>query len=851
MSFTRPGGRVLPSLIILLTIAILGLAGAGVALAIGPPAVSGLVSSTHPDQSTWYSDSDPGFTWGPMLGVEGFSYTLDQTPGTVPTALPVSLPALDFADKQELSVGDPAAPPDIPYSGPADTALADLNGDGNLDIVVADKGQSYASVLLGDGGGGFAPAVDYQTYPDDYPGWDGLSYLLLEPHSVTVGDIGSDGHPDIVVSNSADGTISVLHGNGDGTFGKPDWYAWGGSGAGDMRQIVTGNLDGDADGIDEIMAAAPLQNAVFVYHAAADGSLVSRDVVPVGGTPEALATGDFNGDSHVDLAVSIFDDAAVSILLGDGTGGFAAPVDYGVGSQPHSIATGDFDGDGVTDLAVANWASNNVSVLLGKGDGTFEGKMDTNPIASVTSAVAAADLNGDGDLDLAVTDWNSDTLTVLLGAGVGTFPTDATFSYETGVEPMQVSAGDLDKDGLPDLVVAPNGLDSGAVDVFLDKTVAPLRASFTGKADGVWYFHIRAVDSADNGGDTVTRTVRIDTTPPVTTDDAPHSFVTPSIAVHLTPADVASGMTGGSAGTWYKLDGAASFTAGTSVTVSGVGNHTLQYYSKDAAGNTETTKSATIAGQSVTRTFTLTPGAGTHGSITPSTQQTVDEGGSQTFTITPDTGYHVADVLVDGSSVGAVTSYQFQNVNANHAISASFAIDTFTITVTAGDHGAITPGTGIVDYGSNATYAITPDAGYLIESLTVDGVTKPVQTSWTFTNVAASHSVTATFAPKVKPALGTPKSSKTTIKRNGSFTVSGSISPSTPGAPKVRIKAYRLQGKKWVTYKYFSAKVTGTKYSATIKIARTGKFQFKAYSTADAAYLAATSSMSKTMTVKK
>jgi hypothetical protein len=787
-----------------------------------------------------------------MLGVKGFAYVLDQTFGTIPSAVPVSLPALDFADMQDLSVGDTAAPPDIPYSRPADTAIADLNGDGDLDIVVADKGQSNVSVLLGNGAGGFAAAVDYQTYPDNYPGWDGLSYLLLEPHSVAVGDIGSDGKVDIVVSNSADGTISVLHGNGDGTFDAPDWYAWGGSGAGDMRQIVTGNLDGDVDGIDEIMAAAPLQNAVFVYHAAADGSLVSRDVVPVGGTPEALATGDFNGDSHLDLAVSIFGDAAVSILLGDGAGGFAAPVEYAVGSQPHSIATGDFDGDGVTDLAVANWASNDVSVLLGNGDGTFEAKVDTDPIASVTSAVAAADLNGDGELDLAVTDWNSDVVTVLLGAGDGTFPTNATFSYHTGDQPMNVSAGDFDGDGLADLVVAPNGPASGAVDVLMNRTAVPPGASFTGKADGVWYFHVRAVDSADNGGDTVTRTVRIDTTPPVTTDDAPGSFTSPSVTVHLSPTDGASGMSGGSAGTWHKLDG-GSFTAGTSVVVSGVGSHTLQYYSKDAAGNTETTRSVTVVGQTVVQTHTLSPSpvVGGHGTISPSTPQTVAEGGSQTFTITPAAGYHIASLTVDGTPRTVQGTWTFSNVTADHTIAATFSIDTFTITVDAGagDHGSITPGTGTVDYGSDATYTITPAAGYLIESLTVDGVTKPVQTSWTFTNVTASHSIAATFAlaPKVKPALGTPKNPKS-IKKSRSFTVSGSVKP---GAPSVKLKVYRLKGKKWVAYKYFSANVNGTKYSAKIKITRTGKFRFKAYSAGNATYLASSSRTSRVLTVRK
>ena len=225
----------------------------------------------------------------------------------------------------------------------------------------------------------------------------------------------------------------------------------------------------------------------------------------------------------------------------------------------------------------------------------------------------------------------------------------------------------------------------------MNRTAAPLGASFTGKADGVWYFHVRAVDGTGNGGDPTTRAVRIDTTPPVTTDDAPVSFGTSPITVALTPTDGASGMSGGSAGTWYKLDNAASFTAGTSVNVSGAGTHTLRYYSEDAAGNSEATKTVTITG-GVVPTYTLTPTSGAHGSISPPTQQTVNEGDSPTFTIKPDGGYHVADVWWTDLG-GRGRRLHVQQRAGAHTITRHLRDHTFTITIaaSAGANGSISP----------------------------------------------------------------------------------------------------------------------------------------------------------------
>jgi hypothetical protein len=161
-----------------------------------------------------------------------------------------------------------------------------------------------------------------------------------------------------------------------------------------------------------------------------------------------------------------------------------------------------------------------------------------------------------------------------------------------------------------------------------------------------------------------------------------------------------------------------------------------------------------IAATFAVDTFTITPTAGPNGAISPATPQAVAFGGSQTFTVTPATGYHVVDVLVDGGSVGAVPSYTFTDVTADHTISASFAIDAFTITPSAGPHGAISPSTPQpADYGEDRVFTITPAADYYIADVLVDGVSVGPVASYTFVDVAADHTISATFAVGIKTAL--------------------------------------------------------------------------------------------------
>ena len=149
-------------------------------------------------------------------------------------------------------------------------------------------------------------------------------------------------------------------------------------------------------------------------------------------------------------------------------------------------------------------------------------------------------------------------------------------------------------------------------------------------------------------------------------------------------------------------------------------------------------------------TYTITPSSGAHGSVSPSGVQTVVSGGSLTFTTTADSGYHIADVLVDGVSAGAVGTYTFTNVVADHTIAATFEADPpapFTITASAGANGSIAPsGAQTVTSGSNALFTMTPASGYHVADVLVDGVSVGAVTSYTFTNVVANHTISVSFA---------------------------------------------------------------------------------------------------------
>jgi hypothetical protein len=527
----------------------LALAWVPTALA-APGPVTGLTSAT-------YSTGPFSFSWNPVVGTVGYSYVFDRNAATV-------------AD----STVDLAVPPSFSATGLGLNSLsrqivtADF-GNGQIDLAALCESGTF-QILLGKGDGTFTVAHTYTTG--------------TTPHSIAVGDFNGDGRPDIAVANWGDDDVGVYLATGTGTFATPVTYPTGHQPHG----MVAADL---GNGHVDLIVPEAGSNAVSVLLGNGDGTFQPKvDYAYAGAShPEKAVAVDLNGDGKRDVAVINNTGNTVSIFLGNGDGSLTLDGTYATGTTPYWLAAGDL-GNGHVDLAIANGSSNTVSVLLGNGDGTFKPKVDY-AVGKLPIGVGMVDVNRDGLPDLVVSDQSANNLAVLLGKGDGTVRS-ATY-IPVGTSPRFFASGDFDGDGWPDLAV-PYYATTGGMGL-LRNTMgsAPAPVAETATADGTWYFHVAAVDVNGNAGPTATRAVLRDTTPPATTDDAPSGWQDHAVTVALKATDSGSGMAGGQAGTWHSLDG-GSFTAGTSVPVSGSGAHTLAYYSKDALGNTEQTHTVAV-----------------------------------------------------------------------------------------------------------------------------------------------------------------------------------------------------------------------------------------------------------------
>jgi large repetitive protein len=346
------------------------------------------------------------------------------------------------------SSGSPAG------NGPVDIVAGDFNGDGRLDLATGNDDSDDISVLLGKGDGTF----------EEPPG----GAVGNAPAAVVTGDFTGNGNLGAAVLNAGSDDVTILPGNGDGTFLEPLTVALP-PGSGPTSMLTA---DFNDDGRADLAVTDENLDEVSILLGNGDGTFQSSTVaLPLFSNPVAIAAGDFADNGRIDLAVLDQGLNSVTILLGNGDGTFTLgqtialnpPDPLGLNLDPDAIIAGSFTSNGHVDLVVAEPTINAVTVLLGNGDGTFSQGSTISLGASVpapsTLSFWAGDLRNNGLTDLVVASTNlyvGDTVDVLLGNGDGTFQAPDVISLGSGVYPVALVAADFTGDGILDLATADN-----------------------------------------------------------------------------------------------------------------------------------------------------------------------------------------------------------------------------------------------------------------------------------------------------------------------------------------------------------------------------------------------------------
>jgi hypothetical protein len=465
-----------------------------IAVNIGPTtAVIQVNGTVHFGAGVAYDPNNAGVTWtlggcsggttvcGAITNINNAGpYTADYlSPAAVPPGAKITVTATSITDNTKSATASvtinattftsqnyPAG------SSPTAVAVADFNGDGKLDVAVADYGNPSTgdnggvSILLGNGDGTFQPAISVAAGKN--------------PLAIAVGDFNNDGKIDLALtlfgdrSSGGSGSVEILLGNGDGTFQPPTMLN-----AGDEPfPITVGDFNGDGK-LD--FAVTDFDSGVYLFLGEGDGSFRTPTQISAGLNPCAIVAADFNVDGKLDLAVadthdpSNTDNGGVSVLLGNGDGTFQPAMFYTLPVYSTSLTAGDLNGDGKLDLVVSAFSStfglegSVLNVLLGNGNGTFgqdietgTGKTESGSVFPLSVVIAKFDPNAKPD----VVEVSGYSLQILLGNGDGTF--EGSLFFNADQQPFQLRVADFNADGKPDIVVANQG--SNDITILLNAT---------------------------------------------------------------------------------------------------------------------------------------------------------------------------------------------------------------------------------------------------------------------------------------------------------------------------------------------------------------------------------------------
>ena len=340
-----------------------------------------------------------------------------------------------FAERADYPTGD--------HSHPSAVAIGDFNNDDRLDLVVANTGTDSIGIYFGYI---YASFHDQTTYSSDQS---------LGASSIAVDDLNNDGSLDIAATFAKSDRLGILFGRGDGTFAEMILYPLK---AGSHPNHLLIN-DVNSDGTKDIIVANFGTNDIGLLLGSGDGSFASMIIFPTGDAsyPRFVAVGDFNNDHRVDMIIVEPGRYGISVYLGQGNTSFVHTMTYSSGSSsdPYAVAIGDFNSDSQLDIVVANAGTSNVGILLGYGNGSFASAvMYSTSYLSAPTCIAIADFNNDNRSDLAVTTFGGNSVAILLGYGNGSFAAAKTYSTGAGSVPLYSGVADFNNDSIIDIAVA-------------------------------------------------------------------------------------------------------------------------------------------------------------------------------------------------------------------------------------------------------------------------------------------------------------------------------------------------------------------------------------------------------------
>ncbi len=373
----------------------------------------------------------------------------------------VGLCVLMGAGAWACSKAEPYLPPDPFYyfasysvgKNPTTITTGDLNHDSFTDLITTNISSNTVSILLGNGDGTFKDQIQF--------------HVCQEPRALAMNDFNEDGHADIVLACSGGDEVALLLGHGNGKFEEGARYP--------VHRTPVSLAAEDVNGDHHADLAVALRNdKVKVFLGNGKGELRHGAQYEYGDTPTSVALSDLNGDGKCDLVVTNGGPMsnAVSVWLGNGDGTFHDPKDYSTGRRPLGASFADFNNDHHSDLLVINGEKDSFTIFLGNGNATFRPGKDAGADAGPNFGLAR-DFNGDQLVDVAIVNLQSNDLSILFGKGDGTFhypPRNyRTKSGPFALSSFRVTTTDGDE---PGLAIADNG--SGSVSIFLHRGLKSL-----------------------------------------------------------------------------------------------------------------------------------------------------------------------------------------------------------------------------------------------------------------------------------------------------------------------------------------------------------------------------------------